>query len=112
MDGRWLTAVALLGVVAGAGVRGSRGVARRGTSSPDRFPVVLYDVDGNENHAVWAGPFEDFLVDNELTDDERRRVREYEEVYLGGGAAPLMFVRRHRPTTVRRVRGRLGLEPE
>jgi hypothetical protein len=96
------------GVVAYSGSRnGSRGIVRQGRSI-DRFPVVLYAVDGGDNAAVWAGSFEDFLVDNELDDDEKRRIREREEVYLGGGAAPLMLVRRHRPNTVRRIREKLG----
>ena len=87
---------------------GSRGIVR--AHAPDRFSVVLYDVDNDGNHAVWAGSFEDFLRDNELDEDEKKQVRHGEELMLGGGAAPLMCLRRHQPRTVARIRAMLDLK--
>jgi len=87
--------------------RGSKGVVRAG-HAPDRFPIGVYSHPDGE--AVWAGSFEEFLLDNELDDAERAKVRDYQELFLGGGAASLVVVRRHRPNTVKRLRKSLGLE--
>jgi hypothetical protein len=92
---------------------GSKGVVRRAVH-PDRFSVVLYDADPVKGDfgAIWAGDFEAFLEDNdELTDAEKAKVRNGEELFLGGGAAPLTFLRRHRANVVKKIRKSLGLEP-
>jgi hypothetical protein len=91
---------------------GSKGVLRRGRH-PDAIPVILFDGDKKvgTHYALWAGPLEEFLEDNELTDAEKTKVRNFQPLFLGGGAEPVTFLQRFHPKTIKRTRKSLGLEP-